>query len=138
MGWIFFSSRSRHTSCALVTGVQTCALPILIVGPSGCGKSTLLRAVAGLEELTAGRIIIGARDVTSLAPSQRGIAMVFQSYALYPHLTVYENMAFGLKVAKADTLALAAAVRRAVAILNLEPLQVRRAHVRTAVNNAHI
>src|SRR3546814_10931048 len=70
----------------------------VIVGPSGCGKSTLLRAVAGLEELTAGRIIIGARDVTSLAPSQRGIAMVFQSYALYPPLTVYENMAFGLKV----------------------------------------
>src|SRR3546814_81215 len=126
MGWIFFSSRSRHTSCALVTGVQTCALPILIVGPSGCGKSTLLRAVAGLEELTAGRIIIGARDVTSLAPSQRGIAMVFQSYALYPHLTVYENMAFGLKVAKADKLAIDAAVRRAAAILNIEPLLDRK------------
>src|SRR3546814_18051388 len=67
----------------------------VIVGPSGCGKSTLLRAVAGLEELTAGRIVIGARDVTSLAPSQRGIALVFQSYALYPHLTVYENMEIG-------------------------------------------
>jgi len=98
----------------------------VIVGPSGCGKSTLLRAVAGLEELTAGRIIIGARDVTSLAPSQRGIAMVFQSYALYPHLTVYENMAFGLKVAKADKLAIDAAVRRAAAILNIEPLLDRK------------
>src|SRR3546814_1686592 len=81
----------------------------VIVGPSGCGKSTLLRAVAGLEELTAGRIVLGARDVTSLAPSQRGIAMVFQSYALYPHLTVYENLAFGLKIAQADKVAIDAA-----------------------------
>src|SRR3546814_13239157 len=98
----------------------------VIVGPSGCGKSTLLRAVAGLEELTAGRIILGARDVTSLAPSQRGIAMVFQSYALYPPLTVYENMAFGLQVAKADQLAIDAAARRAAAILTNEPLLARQ------------
>src|SRR3546814_7470210 len=98
----------------------------VIVGPSGCGKSTLLRAVAGLEELTAGRTIIGARDVTSLAPSQRGIAMVFQSYALYPQPTVYENMAFGRKVTTADKLAIDAAVRRAAAILNIEPLLDRK------------
>ena len=98
----------------------------VIVGPSGCGKSTLLRSVAGLEELTNGRIRIGDRDVTGLAPSERGIAMVFQSYALYPHLTVYENMAFGLKVAKADKLAIDAAVRRAAAILNIEPLLDRK------------
>jgi multiple sugar transport system ATP-binding protein len=98
----------------------------VIVGPSGCGKSTLLRAVAGLEELTAGRIVIGDRDVTSLPPSERGIAMVFQSYALYPHLTVRENMAFGLKIAKAAKSDIDAAVRRAAEILNIEALLDRK------------
>lgn len=98
----------------------------VIVGPSGCGKSTLLRIVAGLEELTAGRIHIGDRDVTGLAPSERGIAMVFQSYALYPHLTVYENMAFGLRIAKVGKTATDAAVRRAAAILNIEALLDRK------------
>ncbi|SBV32110.1 glycerol-3-phosphate transporter subunit; ATP-binding component of ABC superfamily [uncultured Sphingopyxis sp.] len=98
----------------------------VIVGPSGCGKSTLLRAVAGLEELTDGRVVIGDRDVTGLAPSQRGIAMVFQSYALYPHLSVYENMAFGLRIAKAGKAATDAAVRRAAAILNIEALLDRK------------
>src|SRR3546814_9197191 len=97
-----------------------------MVGPSVCGKPALLRAVAVLEGLTAGRIVSGGRDVTSLAPSQRGIAMVFQSYALYPHLTVYENMAFGLKIAKADKVAIDAAVRRAAALLNIEPLLDRK------------
>jgi multiple sugar transport system ATP-binding protein len=98
----------------------------VIVGPSGCGKSTLLRSVAGLEELTNGRIRIGDRDVTGLAPSERGIAMVFQSYALYPHLSVYENMAFGLRIAKADKAAIDAAVRRAAAILSIEGLLDRK------------
>ncbi len=98
----------------------------VIVGPSGCGKSTLLRAVAGLEELTGGNIAIGDRDVTALPPSQRGIAMVFQSYALYPHLTVYENMAFGLRVAKADKAEIDAAVQRAARILNIEALLARK------------
>jgi len=98
----------------------------VVVGPSGCGKSTLLRAVAGLEELTAGRIVIGDRDVTHLAPSERGIAMVFQSYALYPHLSVYENMAFALRIAKTDKAAIDAAVRRAAAILNIEALLDRK------------
>ncbi|MBO9696782.1 MAG: sn-glycerol-3-phosphate ABC transporter ATP-binding protein UgpC [Sphingopyxis sp.] len=98
----------------------------VIVGPSGCGKSTLLRVVAGLEELTSGRIVIGDRDVTGLAPSQRGIAMVFQSYALYPHLTVYENMAFGLRIAKAGKAAVDGAVRRAAAILGIETLLDRK------------
>ncbi|KGB58171.1 ABC transporter ATP-binding protein [Sphingopyxis sp. LC363] len=98
----------------------------VIVGPSGCGKSTLLRIVAGLEELTAGRIHIGDRDVTGLAPSERGIAMVFQSYALYPHLTVYENMAFGLRIAKVGKTATDTAVRRAAAILNIEALLDRK------------
>ncbi len=98
----------------------------VIVGPSGCGKSTLLRSVAGLEELTGGRILIGERDVTDLAPSARGIAMVFQSYALYPHLTVYENMAFGLRIAKADTGEIARQVQRAAEILNIESLLGRK------------
>ncbi|RYG92673.1 sn-glycerol-3-phosphate ABC transporter ATP-binding protein UgpC [Loktanella sp. IMCC34160] len=70
----------------------------VFVGPSGCGKSTLLRMVAGLEETTSGQIQIGARDVTRLDPSERGVAMVFQTYALYPHMTVEENMGFGLKM----------------------------------------
>ncbi|MEO1798479.1 MAG: ATP-binding cassette domain-containing protein, partial [Pseudomonadota bacterium] len=70
----------------------------VFVGPSGCGKSTLLRMVAGLEETTEGAINIGARDVTHLDPAERGVAMVFQTYALYPHMTVEENMGFGLKM----------------------------------------
>ncbi|WP_432770252.1 MAG: ABC transporter ATP-binding protein [Sphingopyxis sp.] len=98
----------------------------VIVGPSGCGKSTLLRAVAGLEELSGGRIVIGGTDVTALPPSERGIAMVFQSYALYPHLSVYENMAFALRIAKADKAAIDAAVRGAAAILNIEALLDRK------------
>jgi multiple sugar transport system ATP-binding protein len=98
----------------------------VIVGPSGCGKSTLLRSVAGLEELTGGSITIGDRDVTGLPPSERGIAMVFQSYALYPHLTVRENMAFGLKIAKASKAEIDEAVRRASEILNIEALLDRK------------
>ncbi|MBL0767246.1 sn-glycerol-3-phosphate ABC transporter ATP-binding protein UgpC [Sphingopyxis sp. DHUNG17] len=98
----------------------------VIVGPSGCGKSTLLRAVAGLEDIDGGSISIGERDVTALAPSERGIAMVFQSYALYPHLTVRENMAFALRIAKTDKRAIDEAVRRAAAILNIEELLDRK------------
>lgn len=98
----------------------------VIVGPSGCGKSTLLRSVAGLEELTDGGIVIGDRDVTGLPPSERGIAMVFQSYALYPHLTVRENMAFGLKIAKAAKSEIDETVRRAAEILNIETLLDRK------------
>jgi ABC-type sugar transport system ATPase subunit len=71
---------------------------VVLVGPSGCGKSTTLRMVAGLEEPTAGKIVIDGRDVTNLAPAERDIAMVFQSYALYPHMSVFENMAFGLRI----------------------------------------
>ena len=71
---------------------------IVIVGPSGCGKSTLLRMVAGLEEITGGEIAIGSRVVNQLEPSDRDIAMVFQNYALYPHMSVYDNMAYGLKI----------------------------------------
>src|SRR5881392_2298183 len=73
---------------------------LVLVGPSGCGKSTALRCLAGLEEITGGRILIGQRDVSNVAPKDRDIAMVFQSYALYPHMSVYDNMAFGLKLRK--------------------------------------
>jgi len=73
---------------------------LVLVGPSGCGKTTALRLLAGLEEITDGQIIIGDRVVNDVAPKDRDIAMVFQSYALYPHLSVYDNMAFGLKLRK--------------------------------------
>jgi lactose/L-arabinose transport system ATP-binding protein len=98
----------------------------VFVGPSGCGKSTLLRMIAGLEETTEGSIRIGARDVTRIDPSERGVAMVFQTYALYPHMTVAENMGFGLKMTghpKAET---AAKVAEAARILKLEPLMDRK------------
>ncbi len=98
----------------------------VFVGPSGCGKSTLLRMIAGLEETTAGSMRIGARDVTRVDPSERGVAMVFQTYALYPHMTVAENMGFGLKMTghpKAET---AAKVAEAARILKLEPLLERK------------
>ena len=72
----------------------------VFVGPSGCGKSTLLRMVAGLEDITDGTIHIGNRDVTNVEPAERGVAMVFQSYALYPHMSVEQNMSFGLRMAK--------------------------------------
>ena len=98
----------------------------VFVGPSGCGKSTLLRMIAGLEETTAGRIEIGTRDVTRVDPAERGIAMVFQTYALYPHMTVEENMGFGLKmngVARSD---IAAKVGEASRILKLDDYLKRK------------
>ena len=85
---------------------------MVLVGPSGCGKSTLLRMIAGLEEVTAGAVSIGGSDVTELAPRHRDIAMVFQSYALYPHMTVRDNLGYGLKVRKAPKAEIAAARRR--------------------------
>ncbi len=98
----------------------------VFVGPSGCGKSTLMRMVAGLEETTAGQITIGARDVTRLDPSQRGVAMVFQTYALYPHMTVAENMGFGLKMNGYAKDEITAKVSEAARILKLEPLLDRK------------
>ena len=73
---------------------------MVFVGPSGCGKSTLLRSIAGLEDITGGELSIGGKVVNDVPPAERGVAMVFQSYALYPHMDLYENMAFGLKLAK--------------------------------------
>ena len=98
----------------------------VIVGASGCGKSTLLRAIAGLEQLDAGSISIGGKRVEMLPPAERGIAMVFQSYALYPHLTVYENMAFALRLAKRSQAEVDEAVRRASAILGLDDYLARK------------
>lgn len=91
----------------------------VFVGPSGCGKSTLLRMIAGLEETSDGEIFIGDRDVTHEDPADRGVAMVFQSYALYPHLSVYENMAFSLRLAKRPKAEIDAKVREAAGILQL-------------------
>ncbi|TBZ16742.1 ABC transporter ATP-binding protein [Rhizobium leguminosarum] len=92
---------------------------IVMVGPSGCGKSTLLKTIAGLEEISSGQILINGRDVSKQEPGERGIAMVFQSYALYPHMTVAENMGFGLRMAKRPKAEIEAAVARAAKILRI-------------------
>ncbi|HYP84412.1 sn-glycerol-3-phosphate ABC transporter ATP-binding protein UgpC [Variovorax sp.] len=97
----------------------------VLVGPSGCGKSTLLRLIAGLEEINGGDILIGERRVNDLPPKQRDIAMVFQNYALYPHMTVRQNMAFSLALAKADRATIESKVARAAEILALTPLLER-------------
>ncbi len=94
---------------------------VVFVGPSGCGKSTLLRMIAGLESITSGEMEIDGLRVNEVPPSKRGIAMVFQSYALYPHMSVYNNMAFGLKIAKKSKAEVDKRVRDAAAILQLEP-----------------
>src|SRR6187455_1002621 len=92
---------------------------LVLVGPSGCGKSTSLRMLAGLEDVNAGRILIGDRDVTNVQPKDRDIAMVFQSYALYPHMTVADNMGFALKIAKVDKAEIRQRVEAAAKILDL-------------------
>tara|TARA_B110000503_G_scaffold58935_1_gene94189 strand:+ start:6551 stop:7588 length:1038 start_codon:yes stop_codon:yes gene_type:complete len=92
---------------------------VVFVGPSGCGKSTLLRMIAGLEEVTSGEISIGNKVVNEVAPSKRGVAMVFQSYALYPHMTVFNNMAFGLKQAKTAPDEIDRRVREAAEVLQI-------------------
>ena len=99
---------------------------VVIVGPSGCGKSTLLRMVAGLEEITEGHISIGDRIANDLEPAERDIAMVFQNYALYPHMSVFENMAYGLKIAKVSMADIQARVDKAAGILELSNLLHRK------------
>src|SRR5436305_12994262 len=94
---------------------------MVLLGPSGCGKTTLLRMLAGLEYPDAGRIMIGERDVTDLPPRKRGIAMVFQSYAVFPHLTVFENVAFGLRMQKRSNEEVKRRVEHAAALLQLAP-----------------
>ena len=99
---------------------------VVFVGPSGCGKSTLLRLIAGLEDVTSGRVEIDGRDVTRAAPAKRGLAMVFQSYALYPHMSVARNIGFPLKMAGVGRAEREAKVREAARILDLEPHLERR------------
>ena len=99
---------------------------VVIVGPSGCGKSTLLRMVAGLEEITAGTVSIGGGVVNNLEPAERDIAMVFQNYALYPHMSVFDNMAYGLKIAKRPIEEIKARVDKAAGILELSHLLQRK------------
>src|SRR5947207_13314614 len=99
---------------------------MVLVGPSGCGKSTLLRMIAGLEEVTEGSMWIGERDVTDLAPRERDIAMVFQNYALYPHMDVRANLAYGLKMRKTPKREIATRVNDVAKMLGLEDLLGRR------------
>jgi sn-glycerol 3-phosphate transport system ATP-binding protein len=108
-------------SCAIADGEF-----VVIVGPSGCGKSTLLRIVAGLEQATSGRVTIGDRPVDHLAPKDRDIAMVFQNYALYPHMSVFENMAYGLKIRGLPSGDIRARVDKAAAVLQLAPYLDRK------------
>ncbi len=106
----------RHINLDISTGEL-----IVFVGPSGCGKSTLLRMIAGLERITSGTLEIDGVTVNDVPPAQRGIAMVFQSYALYPHMTVYDNMAFALRIAGKTAREIDEAIRGAAKILQLEP-----------------
>jgi sn-glycerol 3-phosphate transport system ATP-binding protein len=111
----------RQIDLSLIDGEM-----LVIVGASGCGKSTLLRLVAGLEQPTAGRVIIGGRDVTALDPSERDIAMVFQNYALYPHMSVFDNMAYGLRIRGLSRGEITRKVEEAAALLGLEALLARK------------
>ena len=99
---------------------------LVFVGPSGCGKSTSLRMLAGLEEVNGGQIFIGDRDVTHLSPKDRDVAMVFQNYALYPHMSVADNMGFALKIAGVSKDEIAKRVLEAAKILDLEPYLERK------------
>jgi sn-glycerol 3-phosphate transport system ATP-binding protein len=99
---------------------------VVIVGPSGCGKSTLLRMVAGLEPISGGEIVIGARVVNQLEPKDRDIAMVFQNYALYPHMSVYDNMSYGLRIKGFSKADIETRVQRAAEILELKPFLERK------------
>ncbi|WP_424464048.1 ABC transporter ATP-binding protein [Pseudoclavibacter helvolus] len=132
MATVTFESASRIYTEGARPAVDSLDLEIddgeflVLVGPSGCGKSTSLRMLAGLEEVNRGRILIGDRDVTHLPPKDRDIAMVFQSYALYPHMTVGENMGFALKIAGVNKEERAKRVLEAAKILDLEPYLDRK------------
>ena len=126
---VFKSYRSGKTANQVIHGVSAEIHNgefVVVVGPSGCGKSTLLRMVAGLEEISGGEIMIGERVVNDLEPSERDIAMVFQNYALYPHMNVFDNMAYGLKIAKVPMDQIRARVDKAAKILELGPFLARR------------
>ena len=121
--------RKSYDAVEVIKGVDLDIAPgefVVFVGPSGCGKSTLLRMIAGLEEISGGDLFIGDNRMNDVDPAQRGIAMVFQSYALYPHMTVRENMGFALRFAKKPKDEIARAVNEAARILELGPLLDRR------------
>ena len=128
-GVIFDSMTKKYGD---VTAVSELSLDIVdkeflvLVGPSGCGKSTALRCLAGLEEITGGQIKIGDRVVNDVPPKDRDIAMVFQSYALYPHMSVYDNMAFGLKLRKTPKSEIERRVQEAASILGIQQLLDRK------------
>jgi multiple sugar transport system ATP-binding protein len=132
MAEIRFVETTRHFVGAQRPAVESLDLRVfdgeflVLVGPSGCGKTTSLRMLAGLESVDAGAIYIGGRDVAGLAPRERDVAMVFQSYALYPHMSVAENMGFALRIAGVDKTARAGRVRAAAQMLDLEMLLERR------------
>src|ERR671915_1445058 len=94
---------------------------MVLLGPSGCGKTTLMRMIAGLEYPEAGRVVIGGRDITDLPPRKRDIAMVFQSYAVFPHMTVFDNIGFGLRMKKVPAAEVRQRVETAAGLLQLEP-----------------
>ncbi len=126
---IFENVRKRFGSTEVIRGVDMEIKSgefIVFVGPSGCGKSTLLRLVAGLEEITGGTLKIGGKVVNDTPPAERGLAMVFQSYALYPHMSSYDNMAFGLRQSGVDKASIDASVREAARILHIEELLTRK------------
>jgi sn-glycerol 3-phosphate transport system ATP-binding protein len=121
--------RKSYGGLAVLHGISTEIADgefVVIVGPSGCGKSTLLRTVAGLETITGGEIWIGERKVNQLEPKDRDIAMVFQNYALYPHMSVFDNMAYGLRIRGLSKDDIAARVARAAEILQLQPFLQRK------------
>jgi sn-glycerol 3-phosphate transport system ATP-binding protein len=125
----FRNARKSYGDLEVIHGVSMDVADgefVVIVGPSGCGKSTLLRMVAGLERISAGEIVIGNRVVNELEPKDRDIAMVFQNYALYPHMSVYENMSYGLKIKNFSKAEIDSRVQRAAAILELKDFLKRR------------
>ena len=125
----FHDVRKRYADAEVIHGISTEVTDgefMVIVGPSGCGKSTLLRMVAGLETISSGEIRIGSRVVNGLEPKDRDIAMVFQNYALYPHMSVYENMSYGLRIRGMPASEIAARVERAAQILELSAFLKRR------------
>jgi sn-glycerol 3-phosphate transport system ATP-binding protein len=125
----FRDVRKSYGDLEVIHGVSTEVADgefVVIVGPSGCGKSTLLRMVAGLEPITSGEIRIGSRVVNDLEPKDRDIAMVFQNYALYPHMSVYDNMSYGLRIKGFSRQEIDTRVQKAAAILELKPFLERK------------
>ncbi|MET0982249.1 MAG: ATP-binding cassette domain-containing protein, partial [Telluria sp.] len=121
--------KKQYDGNSVLKGVDLAILDgefVVFVGPSGCGKSTLLRIIAGLEDITEGTLEIGGRVSNDIEPARRGIAMVFQSYALYPHMSVFENMGFALKLAKVPKAEIRERVGRAAEILQIQHLLDRK------------